>query len=482
MNDVGTLALLLIALGAIAVLLVLVIKLELPAFVSLLLVAMGTALVTGIPLGDVVPTLVEGLGKTLGSVAIVVGLGSMLGRLIEASEGADNLARQFTRRLGPKRVVAALSIAAFILGLPVFFDVAFIILAPIVFAFAKSAKINPLTIGLPVGLVLITVHVTVPPHPGPVAAAALTGADVGLLTLVGVLIAAAVSVVGYFAVKMFDLSKITLGDSPASAALQDDEDDSSSSTTEGHVTDAGGASDVSGGVDQKVRAEPRTRIPGVSTVSGLILLPIVLIMVGSVLITILGEDSALLPYASFVASPTTALLIAVLAAYVVIGRKAGWSKTRRSSIADSALPIVAIIIFVTGAGGAFANVLVESGIGSALSDSLTAVGLPVIVAGFVIAAALRAAQGSATVALLTTGGLLADAIAAGGYSPLQTVLITLAIGFGGLGFSHINDSGFWIVTKFLGLSVADGLRTWTVLTSICGITGFLITWGIFSLV
>lgn len=479
MNDVGTLALLLIALGAIAVLLVLVIKLELPAFVSLLLVAMGTALVTGIPLGDVVPTLVEGLGKTLGSVAIVVGLGSMLGRLIEVSEGADNLARQFTRRLGPKRVVAALSIAAFILGLPVFFDVAFIILAPIVFAFAKSAKINPLTIGLPVGLALITVHVTVPPHPGPVAAAALTGADVGLLTLVGVLIAAAVSVVGYFAVKMFDLSKITLGDSPASAALQDDEVDS---TTEGHVTDAGGASDVSGGVDQKVRAEPRTRIPGVSTVSGLILLPIVLIMVGSVLITVLGEDSALLPYASFVASPTTALLIAVLAAYVVIGRKAGWSKTRRSSIADSALPIVAIIIFVTGAGGAFANVLVESGIGSALSDSLTAVGLPVIVAGFVIAAALRAAQGSATVALLTTGGLLADAIAAGGYSPLQTVLITLAIGFGGLGFSHINDSGFWIVTKFLGLSVADGLRTWTVLTSICGITGFLITWGIFSLV
>lgn len=479
MNDVGTLALLLIALGAIAVLLVLVITFELPAFVSLLLVAMGTALVTGIPLGDVVPTLVEGLGKTLGSVAIVVGLGSMLGRLIEVSEGADNLARQLTRRLGPKRVVAALSIAAFVLGLPVFFDVAFIILAPIVFAFAKSARINPLTIGLPVGLVLITVHVTVPPHPGPVAAAALTGADVGLLTLVGVLIAAVVSVVGYFAVKMFDLSKITLGDSPASAALRDDEDDTA---TGGHVADAGGSTEPSGGVDQKVRAEPRTRIPGVSTVSGLILLPIVLIMVGSVLITVLGEDSPLLPYASFVASPTTALLIAVLVAYVVIGRTAGWSKSRRSSIADSALPIVAIIIFVTGAGGAFANVLVESGIGSALSDSLTAVGLPVIVAGFVIAAALRAAQGSATVALLTTGGLLADAISAGGYSPLQTVLITLAIGFGGLGFSHINDSGFWIVTKFLGLSVADGLKTWTVLTSICGITGFLITWGIFSLV
>ena len=118
----------------------------------------------------------------------------------------------------------------------------------------------------------------------------------------------------------------------------------------------------------------------------------------------------------------------------------------------------------------------------ALTNSLTSVGLPVIVAGFVIASALRAAQGSATVAILTTGGLLADAISAGGYSSLQVTLITLAIGFGGLGLSHINDSGFWIVTKFLGLSVADGLKTWTVLTTICGVTGFLVTWLAFSLV
>lgn len=175
-------------------------------------------------------------------------------------------------------------------------------------------------------------------------------------------------------------------------------------------------------------------------------------------------------------------MIALVVAYLWIGRKAQWSKNERSSIADSALPIVAVIIFVTGAGGVFGNVLVESGIGKALAQSLVSVGMPVIVAGFFISLALRAAQGSATVAILTTAGLLADAVGSGGYSPFQVALITLSIGFGGLGLSHINDSGFWIVTKYLGVSVADGLKTWTILTTICGVAGFLLTWAVWAAV
>jgi gluconate:H+ symporter, GntP family len=480
----GTVALLLTAFAAVLVLLVLVIRFELPAFVSLLLVAMGTALVTSIPLEEVVPVMVAGMGNVLGSVAIIVGLGSMLGRLIEVSGGAEHLAHRFTEVLGPKRVVVALTAAAFILGIPVFFDVAFIILAPIVFAFAKVAGLNPLKIALPVGAVLLTVHVTLPPHPGPVASAALTGADVGLMTIIGIVIAALVAVVGFFAAKMFDVSKITLGASPATEALEEEhlgtevlpvttvDPGPTSSTTAG----GGGGATATG-----TRLKPRSRVPGAGVVTGLILLPILLIMIGSTLNTILAEDSGLRPFASFVGAPTTALLIGVLVAYFVIGRTAGWGKTKVSQVADSALPIVAIIIFVTGAGGVFGNVLVESGIGDALTQTLTGLGMPVIVAGFVLSQALRAAQGSATVAILTTAGLLANAIAAGGYSPLQVALITLAIGFGGLGLSHINDSGFWIVTKYLGLSVADGLRTWTVLTTVCGVSGFLLTWAVFSL-
>lgn len=448
--------LLLIALAAVGVLLILVIKIELPAFVSLLLVSMGTALVTGIPLANVVPVMVAGMGKVLGSVAIVVGLGSMLGRLIEVSGGADHLARTFTEKLGQKRVVAALTIAAFVLGIPVFFDVAFIILAPIVFGFAHVAKLNPLKVALPVGAVLLTVHVALPPHPGPVAAAVQIGADVGLVTLLGLLICAVVGVIGYFAAKLFRLDAIRLGDSPASDA----------NLVPLEEVDA---------------LEAKHTVPGAGTVVGLILLPIVLIMVGSTLLTVLGKDDPMRPFASFIGAPTTALLIGLLVGYAVIGRKAGWGKSQRSSVADSALPIVAIIIFVTGAGGVFGNVLVESKIGDALSQSLTALGMPTIVAAFVISLALRAAQGSATVAILTTAGLLSQAIASGGYSPAQVALIVLAIGFGGLGLSHINDSGFWIVTKYLGLSVADGLKTWTVLTTVCGVAGFVLTWGMFQL-
>ena len=219
----GTAALLTIALVAVVVLLVLVIKFELSAFVALLLISMGTALVARIPVIEVVPVMVAGMGKVLGSVAIVVGLGSMLGRLIEVSGGAENLAARFTGVLAPKRVIAALTAAAFILGIPVFFDVAFIILAPIVFAFAKVAKLNPMKIGLPVAGVLLTVHVALPPHPGPVAAAVLTGADVGLMTLIGLIVCALVGVVGFFAAKFFRVDGVTLLPSPASESLGEDD-------------------------------------------------------------------------------------------------------------------------------------------------------------------------------------------------------------------------------------------------------------------
>ena len=453
----GTTALLVTALVAVVVLLVLVIKVEVPAFLALLLVSMGTAIVTGIPLANVVPVMVAGMGKVLGSVAIVVGLGSMLGRLIEVSGGADNLARRFSEVLGAGRVVAALTAASFILGIPVFFDVGFIILAPIVFGFAKVDRIHPMKIALPVGAVLLTVHVALPPHPGPVAAAALLNADVGLVTVAGLLICAIVGVVGFFAAKLFKVDQLILGPSPATEA----------------IADAGSA---------EAASETKDTVPSAATVVMLVVLPILLIMIGSVAATVLPKGHPVLPFTSILGAPATALMVGLVVAYLLIGNKAQWNKSQRSSIADSALPIVAIIIFVTGAGGVFGNVLVESKIGEALSQSLTAMGMPLIVAGFVISLALRAAQGSATVAILTTAGLLAQAVAAGGYSPLQVALVTLAIGFGGLGLSHINDSGFWIVTKYLGLSVADGLKTWTVLTTICGVTGFLLTWAVWLVV
>ncbi|VDG77221.1 H+/anion permease [Actinobaculum suis] len=467
-------ALLAIAAVAVAILLLLVIKFKMSAFVGLLLVSLGTGLATGIPLAEIIPVMTEGMGKTLGSVMIVVGLGAMLGRVIEVAGGAESLAQYFTAKLGVKRVVAAVTIAAFILGIPVFFDVGFIILAPIVFGFAKVAKVNPLKIGLPVAGVMLTVHVVLPPHPGPVAAAGILGVDAGHMILVGLPLAALASAVGYFSTKLFRIDKLTLGDSPAAASV---------ATTAAAAGDGSGNGTGSGsGGGGTVITAPRVKPPSALTVCALILLPIVQIMVGTVGMMQTEEGTQAHGVFSFVGASPFALLVAVIVAYLVIGHQQRWDLEKRGSILDSALPSVAVIVFVTGAGGVFANVLVESGIGKALSDALLATNIPIILMGFVLAIVLRAAQGSATVAILTTAGLLAEPMALAGYTSLQATLVTIAMCFGGMALSHINDSGFWIVTKYLGLSVQDGLKSWTLLTTIIGVAGFVFTWLLFALV
>ena len=467
-------ALLGIAIGAIIVLLLLVIKVKMSAYVAMLLVSFGTALATGIPPESVVSTMTTGMGNTLSSVMIVVGLGAMLGRLIEVAGGADALANKFTAMLGKKRVMAAVTAAAFVLGIPVFFDVGFIILAPIVFGFARVANVNPLKLGLPVGGAMLTVHVALPPHPGPVAAASITGADAGTMLLVGLPITALTATIGYFAAKIIKTEFIQLLDSPAKQATEAQLEASA---------DEGGNNGVMAKVGTAASAvAERVKTIGPGTVIAIILLPLIQICVGTVGQMTLEPETSAYNWVSMIGASVTALLVAVIVAYLVIGSKMGWSLERRGTILDSALPDVAVIVFVTGAGGVFANVLVTSGIGAALSDALISLNMPIILAGFIISSALRASQGSATVAILTTAGLLSESIATAGYSPMQVSLVTLAIGFGGLGLSHINDSGFWIVTKYLGLSVKDGLKTWTVLTTIFGVTGFLLTWAVFLLV
>lgn len=455
--------LLFIAAVAVAVLLFLVIKVRMSAFVGLLLVALGTALATGIPIAEVVPTMIAGMGKTLGNVMMIVGLGAMLGRLIEVAGGAESLAQYFTDKLGVGRVVGAVTIAAFILGIPVFFDVGFIILAPIIFGFAKVAKIDPLKIGLPVGAVMLTVHVAMPPHPGPVAAAEILGVDPGAMIMAALPITAVTGVIGFFAAKLIKTDKIVMGPSPAAEFLDED--------FEGEIGGTAGSS-----VKQKIKP------PSAPVVTALILLPILQIMVGTVGMMQAEAESTAHNIFSFVGASAFALLVAVLIAYLTIGHQQGWSLEKRGSILDSALPAVAVIVFVTGAGGVFANVLVESGIGDALSGVLVSTRMPLILMGFIIAATLRVSQGSATVAILTAAGLLAQPMIDAGYTPLQSTLVTIAMCFGGLGLSHINDSGFWIVTKYLGLSVKDGLKSWTVLTTIFSIVGFILTTIVFVIV
>jgi GntP family gluconate:H+ symporter len=220
----------------------------------------------------------------------------------------------------------------------------------------------------------------------------------------------------------------------------------------------------------------------VGVVLTLIVVPLLLIMIGTTGSTLLPKGDPVRAVLGFIGAPVFALMVAIGLAFFLIAKRQGWSNAKTNEVMESALPPAATVILVTGAGGVFAKVLTATGIGAALSTTISGAGLPLILAGFVISLALRAAQGSATVAILTTCGLLAEAVASGGYSTVQVALLAVAIGFGGLGLSHVNDSGFWIVTRYLGLSVADGLRSWTVLTTVLGVAGFLLTALIWALV
>ncbi|WP_160668355.1 GntP family transporter [Pseudarthrobacter sp. ATCC 49987] len=465
----SALALLAIAAAGVALLLVAVIKCKIPAFLALLVVSVIVALVAGIPLPDIVKTVTEGMGGTLGSVAILVGLGAMLGKMIEVSGGAQALAGKFTQLLGPRRVIAALTSAAFLLAIPVFFDVGFIILIPIIYGFSKAAGVNPVKIGLPVGAIMLAIHVVVPPHPGVVGGAGILKADIGWTTIIGLLICIPVGVLGYFVAKRLNRRDYVM----------------LPGTAEQFRLFGSGKSEVeqdtapSGGVAVKTVAKTA---PSPAMIITLIVLPILMIMVGTVGAVMLPKGSPAADIAAFVGAPLIALLTALGMAYYFLGIRRGWSSQHTGEVMDSALAPTAIVILVTGAGGVFGKVLTVSGIGKALAEGLQSVGLPLILMAFILAAVLRASQGSATVAIITTAGLLATSVADGGYSPVQTALILVAIGFGAFGLSHINDSGFWIVTRYLGLSVADGLRTWTVLTTILGVAGFALTFLVWTLV
>jgi len=381
----------------------------------------------------------------------------MLGRVIEVSGGAGSMAQRFTQLLGPTRVPAALTAAALVLSIPVFFDVGFIILVPIIYGFCKAAKVDPVKFGLPVAGIMLAVHVVVPPHPGIVGGATVLQADIGWITLIGLAICVVLAVVSQYVSKFLNRKRYAM--LPTTAAQFE-------------AFDAGAAKAASG----------KLAAPGVGVVLTLILVPLLLIMLGTTGATLLPKGDPMRNALGFIGSPVFALMVAIGLAFWLIARQQGWSKERTNEVMESALPPAATVILVTGAGGVFAKVLTATGIGAALSQSITAAHLPLILAGFVISLALRAAQGSATVAILTTCGLLAQAVTAGGYSAVQVALLTVAIGFGGLGLSHVNDSGFWIVTRYLGLSVADGLRSWTVLTTVLGVAGFLMTAALWALV
>lgn len=459
--------LILIGLAGLGLLLLLIIRFKVQAFYALILVSILVGLAAGLPMmtipaeGDtpeklgVIQAIIAGVGGTLGSVAVLVALGSMLGKIIEISGGAESLAGRFTSWLGPKRVGIALVAAAGILAIPVFFDAGFIILVPIIFAFAKVAGFNPIKFGLPVAGIMLAVHVAVPPHPGIVGGATILGADIGWVTIFALLISVPLAVLSYLVAQWINRREYAMIAATKEMFDQFGTDRPSSTLSEGE------------------------KAPGAGTVLFLILLPLVLIMLGTAVAPAFEQGSFWRGFLGMIGQPIFALMVAIAAAMYLLGVRRGWSAAKLGEVMESALPAAAVIILVTGAGGAFGRVLTETGIGGAVAEVLASSGMPLMLAAFLITLIMRAAQGSATVAIATTAGLMLPAVSALGLDPVHTALVAVAIGYGGLGLSHVNDSGFWVVTRYLGLSVKDGLRTWTPLTTILGVAGFALTWALY---
>jgi GntP family gluconate:H+ symporter len=453
----GTVTLLLIAAAAVALLLFLIIKVKLHAFVSLVLVSVLTALAAGIPVADVPDALLFGFADTIGSVALLVGFGVMIGRLLEVTGGAQVLADTLINRFGEKRAPMALGVAALLFGFPIFFDAGLVVFLPIILTVARRFGGSLLLYALPAAGAFAAMHALVPPHPGPVAAAEALEADIGITLLVGVPVAVVSWYLGVLLVSRV-LGRRVYVDVPDALF--------------GHVND--GRDDES---------DARTA-PAFGTVLGLLLLPLVLISFDTVLDTLMTagtieEDAEWAEALMLLGNTTVALLITVLAAIFVLGRR-DRSMADVSTILDQSLGPICSIILITGAGGMFGGVLELSGIGEALSDSLSDLGMSLIFQAFIISTLLRVAQGSATVALTTAAGLLGPAAAAAELGDFQLTLLVMAIAAGATVLSHVNDSGFWLVSRFFGMDEKTTLKTWTVMETTLGLTAFAVSLALWT--
>ncbi len=455
--DLGTAGLLILAATSVAVLLILIRAFKVHAFLALMITSIGTALAAGIPPNQLLDALAFGFNSTLGSVMLLVALGAMLGRMIETSGGAKILADRMIALVGEKRASLGLSLASLLMGFPIFFDAGLVVMMPIIFAVARRVGGSFLAIALPAAVAFSAMHIFAPPHPGPVAASTIVGADIGLVMIVGLV----------FAVIIWALVGVLLA--PWLGRRFDVEIPA-----------------LLGGEQEETGFESD---PKVGTIIVLLGLPLVLILLNTGLNTLGATrpdpdaflDSGWVSSLRVIGETPIALLITVIVSMFVLGWGAGKKGTLIEKITDSALGPIASVVLITGAGGMFGGVLRVTGIGDAVAGSLNDIGLPVLVAAFLVAQIVRLAQGSATVALTTAASLMVGVIAASDFSPLQVVAIVMAMSAGSVGFSHVNDSGFWLVSRFFGMDMKQTLGTWTLLQGAMAIVGFVLSYLLFGL-
>jgi GntP family gluconate:H+ symporter len=433
--------LLLYAVGAVVALIALIARFKLHPFVALIAVSLAMGTAAGMPFGSVVKAFQDGVGGVLGFIAIVVGLGTMLGKMMAESGGATRIATTLITLFGEKRVHWAIMFVAFIVGIPVFFQVGFVLLVPLVFTIARRTGLSLVKIGIPLVAGLSVVHGMAPPHPAAMLAVGAYNADVGRTIAYAILVGVPTASLAGPIFASWIAPRIAL---PVESPI---------------------AAQFTGGV-------PRD-LPGFGITLFTVLLPVILMVCASTADVALDPASTLRAALDFVGSPIVALLLALLFSLWSLGYQRGFTRAQILTFANDCLAPTATILLVIGAGGGFNRVLLESGVGRAIADLAVGSHASPLLLAWTVAALIRVATGSATVAMTTSAGIVAPIAAA---TPgTHAELLVLATGAGSLMLSHVNDAGFWLIKEFFNMSVPQTLKTWTVAETIIGVAGLGLT-------
>jgi Gnt-I system high-affinity gluconate transporter len=426
----------LIVILGICLLLVLILALKINSFLSFVIVSLVVALAEGLTIEKAVTSIENGIGNTMGFIVLILGFGSMLGKLVSESGAAQRITSKLVDAFGIKHIQLALMLTGFVVGISLFFDVGFFILIPLVFTIAISTGLPLLYVGLPILAALSVTHGFLPPHPAPTAIAGMFHADIGKTMIYGIIVA---------------IPSIVISGPVLSKALSKIE-----------------AKPLQEFLNQKILTDEE--MPGFWISFFSALLPVILISASTIAGFLLTDDSVIRKILAYIGNPVIAMLISVLVSIYTLGIARGKNMTElTNSLSHSVASITMIMLLIAGAG-AFKQVLIDGGVSQYIGEVLIKSSLSPLFLGWLIATILRFCVGSATVAGITTAGIILPMITGGLVKP---ELMVLAIGAGSLMFGHVNDGGFWLFKEYFNLSIKDTLKTWSLMETSIGITGLI---------
>lgn len=413
---------------------------KLNSFVALIIASLTVGLCSGLPPGQVVKTFQEGMGSVLGAITAVVGLGTILGKLLAESRGGERIALTLLSAMGRTKLPLAMMLIGFVVGIPVFFSVGLVLLAPILFSVRQESGLSILRLGVPLVAGLSVVHGLLPPHPGPIVAVEILHANAGLTIFYGLLVGLPTALVAGPVFGRYISDRVPVrAENPL-------------------------ANELAARTDLKV-------LPPFGPALFTILLPVILMMGAALADIVLEPRSPVRQIADLIGSPLIALLISLLVSFYTLGLKSGFGREKILKFSDECLGPVAVVLLVVGAGGGFNRMLVAGGVGDAIARFVSATHISPLLFGWLVAALIRVATGSATVAITTAAGIVAPLLASD--PRINRELLVIAMGSGSLICSHVNDGGFWFVKQYLGLSVGQTLKSWTVLETIASLVSLL---------